>query len=261
MRGNLPVGNSTTAITNIIEDLSCIVSATYGQQTLTKALGISLNCELSGKLKDPTSHQCVEFACKTYVALAAGANGSYTVPARTTDGICYSVQLMSAIPNGASSLTTTIDNQVISRNHDIANNTYLDTHHPYSMARALTQFTMIAGGGAREVKLAGSSSTAAPITVDNFVLVGLATKAATLNNVADYRAYGSQDSTVNQAQTDILMKNKEVPFTSFGTGGITTVSALDITTQVSTGVPFLLDVRALDCGGSRELSDIFLIFQ
>jgi hypothetical protein len=259
--GNLVVGDSSTPIPKVTEDLTCQVLAhSTGMSDITANLGINVDCESSGKLKDSVTHQCVEFRCSQYMALQPTPNGTYDVPARTTAGICYSVKLMDAIANGSSSLTKATDQEIISRDHDLGGG-YAVQKHPYLLGSSLFDFIMRKGGGARQVKLSGAGSTEDSIKVDNFIVVGLAKKAATLNSVEDYRAYGTLDSTIDAANTYISFKNSHLPLASFGNAGTSTINALDITTEVSTEEIYSLDVRALDCGGSRELSEIYLVFK
>lgn len=260
--GNLSVGDSTTPLKNVIEDLNCHVEATYGNQAaLSRDVAVTLDCESAGKIKNPTTHRCEDFQCKSVVALAPRADGNYDVPARTIDGNCYSAKLMSLIPNGPSSLSTSTDADIISRDHTLGSNDYTLQHHPYIMNKAKVSFIFRQGGGARSVKLSGTSNATGSILVDNFVLTGLAKSSVGLGDNASYRSYGSSDSTTDMNDSVIQFRNQPLALQSFGPGGTTSIGALDITTRVSTETMYDLDVRALDCGGARQMSDVYLVFQ
>jgi hypothetical protein len=260
--GTLSLGDSTTLLKNVVEDLNCHVEATSGDQApLTRDVSVTLDCESAGKIKNSTTHRCEDFQCKQVTALAPRADGTFDVPARTIDGNCYSAKLMTSIPNGPSSLSPTFDGDVISRNHNVSSSDYHSQHAPYVLNKSKISFIFRQGGGARSVKLSGSSSSISAIRVDNFVLVGLAKSSLGLGDNANYRAYGSGDSTIDANNSIIQFRNLPLPFQSFGAGGTASIGALDITTRVSTETMYDLDIRALDCGGSREMSDIVLLFQ
>lgn len=262
LSGILTTGSTDTVLKNVVEDLNCRVQAQYGTaMTLTQDVAVTLDCEAIGQLKNPTTHRCEEFQCKSVVALAQSSAGFYDVPARTTAGICYSVKLMNRIANGSSTLTTVTDPDFLSRDHSAGNGNYLNQVAPYQLGKSTLGFILRQGGGARGVKLSGSTDSLSPILVDNYVAVGLAKTSVGLSDVTSYRAYGTSDSTIDAASTYVKFRTQQLPLKSFGSGGTSTINALDITTRVSTEVPYSLDVRALDCGGARELSDIFLVFQ
>jgi hypothetical protein len=255
--GNLSVGSAQATIQTIVEDLKCSVSAQTSGDPIVKTVDIGVDCESSGRLKDPTTHTCVDFTCKSYVALdpiSSSAGLKFEVPARTSAGICYTVKLMDAIANSKSDLNKTHDMEIVSANHSGSG-----TWNPWLMGSANVEFLMKAGGGARQVKLSSSGQKASAITVDNFVLTGLAKKSVGLTSNDVYRSYGTKDSTVDKS--NIRFRNQNLPLTGFGSAGTTSIGTLDITTQVSTEESYVLDVRALDCGGSREMSDIYLLFQ
>ena len=260
--GTLAVGTSTTSIKNVIEDLNCEVQGQYGTQApLRQAASITIDCESKGQLKNPTTHRCEDFACKTVIVIAPDSANHYNVPARTTAGNCYSAKLMSKIANSDSTLTTAVDADFVSRDHSSGSVDYTKQHRPYMLGASLLGFIMRKGGGARSVKVSGSTDALSPILVDNFLGIGLAKKSLGLANASSYRAYGASDSTVDANSTSVKFNDQPVPLKSFGGSGISTISALDVTTQVSTEDEYSLDVRALDCGGSRKLSDIYLVFQ
>ena len=121
--------------------------------------------------------------------------------------------------------------------------------------------------GARVVKLSGGLSATAPILVDNFVVIGVRpTGSDSTGQISSlYKVYGSSDSTLidsNGAATEnISVLGTLIPVIPFATGGTSSIAPVDVTRQVQPNVMQTLDVRALDCGGARELSNIYLLFQ
>lgn len=208
---------------------------------------------------DPTPpDEIPTFSCQHIVLLPL--SNPLIVPARdASTGICYAVQIFQAIPNGKSNLTTTIDNDVISRNHDSGP----ATHHPYLMGQATA---VVKFEGLRNIKLSGSPSNAdASIKIDNFALIGfkaVSNASASLSELSasDYAAFGTSDSIIS-GTNGVKLYDEVVPLTPFGPSGTATVSALDISQAISVNQNYLLDVRAEDCGGSRELSDVYIVFQ
>jgi hypothetical protein len=253
--GDLTVGTAKATLPTIVEDLKCSVSAQTSGEPIVKNVDINVDCESSGRLKDPQTHMCIDFSCQSYVALTSTAGGlKYEVPARSAAGVCYTVKLMDAIAVSKSNLNPSRDSEVIAANHDGGS-----PKNPYVMGRANVEFLMKAGGGARQVRLSGAGDKASSIKVDNFVLAGLAKKSEGLSSSSHYLAYGSNDSTLDGSH--IKFRDAEFPFTGFGAAGVTSIGSLDITTRVSTEESYVLDVRALDCGGDREMTDIYLLFQ
>lgn len=178
------------------------------------------------------------------------------IPARDNSGTCYAVQVMTAIPRGASSLTKNIDTTVISRNHDVSASDPTQTHNPYLMDSQLLNFTF---QGLRKIKLSGAADAISPILVDNFILVGFGTQGTALSP-EQYSAYGTSDSTVFSTG-GILLNNEVVALTPFASSGTATVKPLDISQTILAGQGYTLDLRAEDCGGQRQLSNIFVVFQ
>jgi hypothetical protein len=111
------------------------------------------------------------------------------------------------------------------------------------------------------VKLSGSGTSPAPIKVDNFVVAGLYPAIDGVQpDTGFYRAHGTADAMIT-GTNHVLVRSSPVTLTPFGPSGTSTIAPLDITADVVPGQMFELDLRALDCGGSRELSEIYLLFQ
>jgi hypothetical protein len=116
--------------------------------------------------------------------------------------------------------------------------------------------------GPRNVVLSGAADSTTKITVDNFILVGLKPASASFN-ASYYHAYGTSDSTImyNGNSDNILLQNSPVLLQPFGSGGTSTLTPLQVDGQMQVGSPTEVDVRALDCGGIGNNSDIYIVFQ
>jgi hypothetical protein len=251
-QGQVALGDVSVPLT-ITQDLYCdAIAMNAAGDKATSHIDIPVDC--GNKIK--SGHKCMEFSCKSVKTLTL-SNGKLDIPARTADGICYSIKLMDKIANSSSSLTKTTDANLISRNHDVRYNDPNDVRKPYLMGKSNLQFKL---DGARQVKLAGAQTVTTPILVDNFILVGIYPSSVTNPASEYYKAYGTSDSTVYNSNS-VILNNKYVPVTAFATGGTSTITPLDITAQVQSGQSYSLDLRALDCGAARELSDIYLLFQ
>ena len=240
-------------------DLECVVtgSAKSLEEPITATQNLTLNC--ANRIKNSNDNKCQDFKCEEVIELAS-KNDLLKIEARDSRGLCYAIKILSGIANSPSSLTQEIDQEVVSRNHDSGSK----NHHPYNMGSIKTEFRL---EGQRVVKLSGGLSDQAPILVDNFVLIGVhpADQDVGANLTSAYSALGTADATtIDESGTDsksIEFNNVLIPLKIFGTGGTSTLSAVDITRSAEPEVIHSLDFRALDCGGSRELSDVYLLFQ
>ncbi len=198
-----------------------------------------------------TGGVCPIYDCERFVELS-GTN--FQIPPRSPQGICYYTKLFDAQPNAPSfgpKLST-----VLSRNHDI-NSPEQGTAppaSPYIMGQKAFQIRI---DGPRAVKLSGSRSRLAPILVDNYFLVG---SREVGQPASGYLAYGTDDAAVIGTH-NILVNNVPVPLIGFGPLGTATVNALLLNERFTPGKNYLFSVDALDCGGIRELSEVYLIFQ
>lgn len=250
-QGSTAPGVSQVQLTIVTDTICDVVATNATGGTANASITIPVSC--GNKLK--VGGKCQEFACKEVRPIAA-VNGILQIPQRTTEGLCFSIKLMNRISASNSSLTPTLDTSITSRNHDIRYNDSFDVRTPYLMGRRQLQFRL---AGARQVKLAGAADSRVPILVDNFVLVGIH-PASIAPDSGYFRAYGTADSTVHDS-TNILLNRNPVPLTAFATGGTSTITPLDVTTQIQPNETYKMDVRSLDCGAAREMSDIFLVFQ
>ena len=239
----------------VTQDLTCAFNGTASTlaNPIKATLAITVNC--GAQVKD-AGGICRDFECKSVVQLAANA---LDIPARTADGVCYAAKIIGGLSSGASTLTTAHDPTLLARSHDAANAG--STQTPYLMGQLQTQFTL---RGARVVKLAGGASASAPILVDNFILTGIYPAGSTPVVSKSYRVRGSSDASMIVDGKDtgaVQFGAVALPVEAFTTGGVSSIAPIDITAFATPGPVQQLDVRALDCGNQRALSDIFVLFQ
>lgn len=201
----------------------------------------------SVKLADGT---CEQFKCKQFIEIAQNS-ASFSVPERTVEGLCFYKKILNKVAGGPSSGEKEIS--VLSRNHD---STGPGNDHPYIMGKSSQQFKLL---GSRGVKLSGSSQSLAPILVDNFILVGNRPIEAPVQGT-QFSAYGTRDASL-VGLSNIQVNNQDVSLTPFASGGTATVNALLLTEQFTVNKSYTFSVDALDCGGAKNLSDVYLIFQ
>lgn len=247
-------GTSTLTAFNspvlVTEDYSCEVKGLdKANLEIKRTVDGLVSC--GNRIKD--QGRCIDFRCTKFTVLGLTGTNTLNVPARS-EGECFSIKLFDRISNSSSRLTTVKDLDVISKNHDSSSPR---THNPYVLGSAIINFKL---GGPRVVKLSGGPNSTSPILVDNFVVSGIYPKQIA-PVPAHYSANGTKDSTVDSAQTHILFKQAQIPLKSFASGGTATVAPLEIVKEADTNLDYILDVRALDCGGSRELSEVHLVFQ
>ena len=201
------------------------------------------------------------FTCTGFTVLSPDSSGILDVPARAAggSGTCYAIKVLNAISFSPSSNNPNHDSEVISRNHDVTSTDPMQTHHPYVLGETTLQIYM---EGARGIELSGASNALSSITVDNFILVGVG-PTALIADPSYYSAYGTADSTIQlDGRTDsIEFRNQAVVLTPFATGGVSTVSPLQLETEIEVQHDYTLDLRALDCGSVGALSDVYLVFQ
>ena len=238
-------------------DLVCEVvgQAAAGSGIADQRAEVKIGMDCGNQIK--VNGACIDFTCKSVVAITDAQLAS--VPARSADGICYSLKIAGAIANGKSSLTPNRDADLMSANHSGSGDI-----QPYQMSSRTLSFKL---NGPRVVKLAGSGSDATtPIRVDNYVFFGIFPLNADLSDPAKYyKAQGTTDASVHDAQGlltgNVLFHKQPIPLQSFGPGGTSSVAPINLSTAADVNVTNTLDVRTEDCGGSREQSDIYLLFQ
>lgn len=243
------IKDAVSAVDFIVsEDIRCDIS---GLDKLDQPIKVSVLAEVSCGNKIKENGKCVDFKCLSVVKISY--KKSLSIPARTGNGVCYAMKIFDSIDNGASNLTTVFDNDVVSRNHDSGGG----TRNPYSLGNDLLNFVL---AGPRVVKLSGGMDTTSSILVDNFVLIGLYPKAVS-PLPAHFSAHGTADSVTDSNAMTIKYKNAPVVLKPFGSSGTATVAPLDIVRVADPNLDYMLDIRALDCGGSRELSNVWVLFQ
>src|SRR5258708_1795724 len=152
--------------------------------------------------------------CKSRVLLTP-VNGMINVPPRDDNKVCYYLKLIDGFRDPKdptkyisqkSNLPTTINLEVVSRNHNLM----AGNHTPYLMGKAMVNMTL---QGERSIVLSSTSDQDTSIGVDNFLLIGVA-PTANIGDPSFYQAIGSADSAVesnNVSMQGILFKNTLVP--------------------------------------------------
>ncbi len=207
----------------------------------------------SGTSSDlPRGEPAGDFTCQSVVLLPSSSNLS--IPARSGNGICYAVKLFDAIEQSPSNLSLNFDQEVISRDHEAGSFT---TRNPYVLGSTLFNLKL---EGPRNVKLSGGLSSSASIQIDNFVLVGIYPLG--VQPITDfYKSYGTKDSTIDSAQAYIEFRKKQILLHPFASGGTATVVPLELVNDLQVNTDYTIDIRALDCGKVRKLSDVYALFQ
>lgn len=249
-------------ITGVLSDISCELEGLNANvanfMPIKATLHIQVDCQ--NRIKNQETGSCEDFKCLKMQTLTL--NDLNRIPARTNEGICYTVKLMSGISNSASSLTSTRDVEVKSRNHDNGSSDPNRIKNPYIMNKFNGEVNIL---GERVVKLAGAANDSAHILVDNYILTGVypVSNNESANELTKYyKIRGTTDSSILiEGKYGVLFRETLLPVISFGALGTSSVSPIDISTEITPNVPHNIDIRALDCGGSRELSDIYLLFQ
>ena len=262
IKGTMDLTTSSSLPIPIDQDTNCRFTGSnptdHEIESVTAQVSVSVDC--GSQVKD-AGGKCEDFACKSVVALTASQLTS--IPARTSAGICYSYKLMSAIANSSSNLTTGFDSTILAKNHGRTKDNNLNDA-PFLMGQFKGNFQL---QGARAVKLAGGNSATASILVDNFIMTGVypAATATPIDVRKYYRVTGTTDAAIINADGSstgsVQFNSEQLPVVGYASGGTSSIAPLDITSSATPNVMQTLDIRALDCGGSRELSDIYLLFQ
>lgn len=207
---------------------------------------IARECTKTDEYLNPATNECEVFKCATYEEISGS---SISVPPRDiTTGKCYYSKIEPKYSN-------TLQKSVLARNHGRASGS--GTNLPPMIIGSKTFDVLLQGD--RAVKLSASpNDIAAPILVDNFILVRM-------NNDSFLRAYGTADSTIQLEDGSItnyiLYKDAKVPFKSYEAGGVARISELNITGNLPVGVQSNISVEALDCGGGQQIIPMYVVFQ
>lgn len=255
-------GSFSVNVSNISSDVYCeFIGENSSIATLLPikaSLTIQLDC--LNKIKNDNG-RCEDFKCQKVEVL--GLQDLNNIPARTSAGVCYAVKLMSSIANSSSSLNKDLDMEVVSRNHDNGYSNPSSTRNPYILNTFRGEVRIL---GERVIKLAGGADANKNILVDNFILTGVypvSTNESASQLVSHYKIRGTSDSTIKDASGNlgIAFRNILLPVIPFGNAGTSSVAPIDISAEIAPNVQHTIDIRTLDCGGARELSDIYLLFQ
>jgi hypothetical protein len=260
------VAKSGTSVDIKVEkDIHCEAMGTPLDQSPQIKDSRDLTVDCGNRIKNTAQNKCEDFSCKQVKELTS-LNDLLSIPARNGDGLCYAIKLLSKIAASSSSLTTSVDKEVVARIHGYPNTNKLPTitRNPYNMGSVKTEFRL---EGPRVVKLAGSLDPTAKILVDNFILMGVYPSSQDVSQslASVYKVMGTADSSIagpdGQDSHSIRFIDTLIPVQAYADRGASSVTAVDITRQAEPQVNQTIDIRALDCGNGRELSDIYLLFQ
>ena len=206
------------------------------------------------------------FECEEYVMLS-DFGSKLEVPARTNNGVCYFVKIADAVAqqrSGSPGINQR-DVTVKAADHDASRTSqgYQFENNPFFLGGSAFDLKV---GEHWKMAISGAfNDPSADMFIDNFFLFELK------NSLIDQAwAYGTDDARArpNGQMRDVRRRNHlgffepVTDFTVFAPGGTARVTAisldlyLDRIRNESTQFRF----RALDCGGSARLSDVYLVF-
>ncbi len=182
-------------------------------------------------------------------------NETFVVPARTSAEICYYIKVFDAVPNGPSQTTRPVRSDVKSRNHSNASNKY-SMAHPLVMGQRTVQIRML---GARSVMLSADRYATQNIKVDNFVLVEIMRE----NQQKIAWGAGSEDVRYIDENGLYSVKLNDAPlaYEVFAPAGTSEFTPVEFTNFVPLQEAISISISALDCRGSEESTDGYLIFR
>lgn len=202
--------------------------------------------------------QRVDFdQCQSYQELPAGTD-RIQLPAKSANGICYYLKIFNSValhPSGTQGEQR--DGDVLSSNHNGNFDEYIS---PFIM-------------GDRSVSLNNSNNWAMSLSgdfddpstkmaIDNYFLVQF--KYGITQPIELVSAFGTADAEPGRGQLPILYKDVEVAFQSFAPSGTALVEAISLKAPAMGAADFQgeidLRIRALDCGGSAQLRDVYMVF-
>jgi hypothetical protein len=196
--------------------------------------------------------QCSDFNCRTVVELTEAQLAA--IPARDGQGICYAYKVMSPL-NGASNQTDGFDIETLARFFDDQDET---GENPYQMGLFQAEVLL---RGPRVIKAVGGLNANAGVVVDDFFLSGVFPSSM---DYADesvpglYKAGGIEAvnllDAAGNSTGNIMFRGYPIPVRQFSGPYL-------ITDRVASNLKVLVDLRALDSGGQRGLSDVYLFFQ
>lgn len=197
----------------------------------------------------------VDFSkCESYQEI--GNVASMALPNRSTSKVCYYKKLLSAVASHSSgSHGEARVTDVLASNHNGNENSYIA---PYLLGDGRLKFSNLPGW---KIAISGAyNDTKTKMAIDNFYLLQL--KSPQIEFIS---AFGTADAEPGDGDMPILLNNTEITeFKSFAAGGTARVEALDLTPETSMISNFKgeysLRLRALDCGGSANGTDVFVVF-
>ncbi len=172
---------------------------------------------------------------------------------------CYYIKLLDAVADHSSgTFGESRDSDVFASNHNGNSNSYIS---PFIMGDASVLFDNSAGW---KMSISGAyDDPNETMAIDNFFMIQF----QYLNfgqTVEISSGIGTADAEPGRGNMPILYKNLELDFTAKADGGTALVPAIGLeppqTNDPNFDSVYKLRLRALDCGGSAYLKDVFLVF-
>ncbi len=211
-----------------------------------------LNVNINTQLDNPVNFsQCTSF-------VEVNKEDLIELPNRATSSTCYYVKLINRIenhPSGTQGEVRAAD--VLASNHNGNSTNYIS---PFILGDAQVQAKNL-----KNWKLALSGSPNNPnaqMRIDNFYLVQILFGDNPKFELVS--AFGTADAEPIAGQKPILLDDKPIELKTYAPSGTATVEALNITPPSDLAASYMgiynLRLRALDCGGSANGLDVYLVF-
>ncbi|MBK7845710.1 MAG: hypothetical protein IPJ71_18905 [Bdellovibrionales bacterium] len=231
-----------------------------GHESQSETVSLNIACPPGQSIVDGICRNTAFTECREFVELDTTAN-QIVIPSLAETGKCYYKMIISAVnhhSSGSAGEPRAMD--VLSRDHNSSSAT---PSHPFVLGESQLNFLV---NGPRIVSLSSTASadgSMSKLKIDNFFLVELTSQGLNPQRLAR----GTTDSQpwTNNSRTTvgpILVNNQPVnDFQSYASGGTALVPYIDVSGNFQSGVPTTVRVRQLDCGGSAEASNVFLIIR
>ncbi|MBK8204439.1 MAG: hypothetical protein IPK68_19770 [Bdellovibrionales bacterium] len=231
-----------------------------GHESQSQTVSFIIGCPPGQSIVDGICQNTAFTECREFVELDTTAN-QIVIPSLAETGKCYYKKIISAVnhhSSGSAGELRAMD--VLSRDHNSSSAT---PSHPFVLGESQLTFLV---NGPRIVSLSSTASadgSMSPLKIDNFFLVEFTPQGSSPQRLARGTADAQPWTNSNKtAVGPILVNNQPVNnFQSYASGGTALVPYIDVSGNFQTGVPTTVRVRQLDCGGSAEASNVFLIIR
>lgn len=240
-------------------DLKCMGSGEYWSESKSQCVTCQSNQVWDGQ-------QCRQITdqCHSYSQIVPPANGApFVIPARDLAQTCYYIKIFDAVKNKPSNLNREVVPHLVTANHGSGGG----TRHPLILGeKELTVHLQ----GPRDVVVNSKpdASHNTVVLIDNFLYGEFSTE-----EDIQFMGAGTADSQFNDYNGTyagghgIHVKNprtnqwEKIQFQPFGALGTSHIGDINLSSFVPVNKNVKIDLKALDCGGSEEASDGYLIFK